>query len=315
MNKRMLNQFFNIQSFKNFADSAKRGGFEDTAGILIKENLKHIDPQIFEKKYPELSFLNSGIAADNSGGYSETIQSLRLLPQGDFKVTGDKSSDKGQISMAGETSLIQVTSKEAESKWSDTELEQAKIQGVNLQQKFLEAHTTIYQREVDKIIALGVAGKTGSVGLMNNSFFATGTASGAIGTLTGVQKYEEIAAVITDQHNQVFNTPQYMANAVMMPVLVYNAIARDILNSAGSEMTVLAALKKNFPEISFYASVRADKVCAYSTSEQSLKIRIPLALTVSPIVPQGFKYCVESKYRIAGLDVLEKTAGRYLTGL
>ena len=311
---RKVKQFFNVKSFKDFANGLDIP-VTDSAGVLIKENLKHIDPTIFEKKYPALAFLNSGIQADNSGGYSQVVESLRTLGQGEFKTSGDRSSDKGKISLKGETNLIQVISREAESEWSESDLQTAALQNINIQQKLLGYHLEQYQREVDAIIANGVADKAGSVGLLNNSDFATAASGDTIDNLSGIQAYEAIASCITDQHNAVNNTPEYMANAVMLPVNVYNHISREILNSAGSEKTILSALKVNFPDVAFYVSFRATKVCAYSTSGEAMKIRIPLALTVSPIVRLGFKYKVESNYRIAGLDILEASSGRYLTGL
>jgi hypothetical protein len=55
---------------------------------------------------------------------------------------------------------------------------------------------------------------------------------------------------------------------------------------------------------------------AYANSDEAMKMRIPLALTIGEIVKLGsFNFHVDSKYRIAGLDVLEDTAGRILTGL
>jgi len=307
MSKRTLNQYFNIKSFKAYKDSAEKGGFTDAAGIIIKENLKQVDPTIFEKKFPALAILNSGIQADNTGGYSEVIQSLRTQPTGEFKISGDNSDNKGKISLQGESSQIQVISKEAQSDWSDTDLKQAAMQNINLQQSFLSAHVELYQRDVDTILALGT-GKVGSYGLFNYSGWTTDTATVA----TGQEKYDAVAAVIFDQHNQVFNTIEYMADTVILPVANYNNIARSILNSAGSEMSVLSALKKNFPDINFLASARATKIVAYSTNSQAMKARIPVPLEVSEIVKIAFKYHVESKHRIAGLDILESTSGRYL---
>lgn len=318
-----IKNLYNLDKFeKGFLKSAEAIGFCDSAaGIVIKENLKYIDPTIFEKKYPELVFLNSGFSADNSGGYSKVIQSLRTQPEGEFRMASDDASNKGTISIEGEDNLIYVYEKEAESKWTETQIQEANLQGINLQQKYLQGHLSIYQREIDKIIATGINGKASSVGLLNNTEYASGAASGAIETLTAQQMYDEIASLIVDQYNDVANTPEYKADKVMLPTDVFNLISKTILNSAGSTKSVLRSLMDNFPEIMFLNSFRAENVggssrtVAYSTNEQSAKIRIPLPLTVSEILRMGFRYHVESKYRIAGLDILESTSGRILTGL
>ena len=47
-----------------------------------------------------------------------------------------------------------------------------------------------------------------------------------------------------------------------------------------------------------------------------MKMRIPVPLTVGEIVKMSsFDFRVDSKYRIAGLDILEDSGGRILTGL
>jgi hypothetical protein len=65
------------------------------------------------------------------------------------------------------------------------------------------------------------------------------------------------------------------------------------------------------------ATFRAtDKAVAFSTSEESMQMRIPMPLTIGEIVKQrSFSYNVESMFRIAGLDILEQDSGVILTGL
>lgn len=316
-----IGHLYNLDSFKSFQDSIKTSGFADSfAGSVLARNLTAIDPKIFEKKFPELAFINSGIQADNSGGYSKRIQSLRIQALGGFRTAGDASDNKGKISLAAEDNFIKVTEREAESKWSDSEIKEAELGGINLPQRYVQHHNSIYLREVDAIGLTG--GDMGGTGLLNHPGF-TATASGAaVGTLTGIQAYDAIAGLIIDQRNGVNNTPEYSANRVIMPVGVLNRLTVLILNTAAGSSTVIKALQDNFPDVAFMSSFRAatvgagSAVVAYSNSDEAMKMRIPLALTVGEIIKLGsFSFHVDSKYRIAGLDVLENTAGRILTGL
>jgi len=136
--------------------------------------------------------------------------------------------------------------------------------------------------------------------------------------------YSDISSLINDQWAAVNNTPEYKANRVTMPVYVMNALQSTILNSAAGSSSVLKALQDNFPDVQFLATYRADDAVsdgvsatvAYSNNPESMVMRIPVPLTVGEIIQtSSFKYTIESKYRIAGLDVLENTAGRILTGL
>ena len=315
-----IGNLYDLESFKAFADSAKQKGFSDAyAGTILARSLTHVNATVFEKKYQELAFVNSGITADNTGGYAQQIQSKRLIELGGFTNSADDSANKGKISLAGEQSFLKVVQREASSDWSDTEIKQAAIEGVNLPSQYVATHNKIYMREVDEIGLLGVNGVNG---LLNNSAFVSGAASGAIGTLTAQQMYDEVASVIVDQRNAVNNTPEYSCNKVVMPVTVMNTLQITMLNTANGSSTVLKALRDNFPDVAFETSFRAASVggssatVAYSTSSDAMIMRIPQALTIGEIVKKGsFDFHVDSKYRIAGLDVLEATSGRILTGL
>ena len=320
-----IGNLYDLDSFKRFTDSGNKPGFTDAyAGTVLARNLTAVDPQIFEKKYPELSFVNSGIVADNSGGYARVIQSLRKRETGGFSTAGDSSGNKGKISLAGEDSSIQVVEREAESDWSDSEIKEAELQNINLVSDYVTAHNRIYLREVDEIGYLGIPDKSASTGLLNYAGFVSGAAVGAIGTLSAQQMYDAFADLITAQHNAVNNTAEYMANRVDTPIYVLNFLAVTILNTAAGAASVLTALKANFPGVEIRGTFRADDAggagvshtVAYTNNSEAMKMRIPTPLTVGEIIKLGsFNFPVDSKYRIAGLDILEDTGGYILTGL
>lgn len=315
-----LGNLYNLASFQKFLDSGGSLGFQDSvSGVVLARNLTAVDPKIFEKKYPELTFLNSGIQADNTGGYARRIQSLRLVEQGSFADAGDQAANKGKISLTAEDNFLKVFVKEAFSKWTDDEIQEAALQNINLPSQYMAAHNKIYNQLVDSI---GFLGHNGQKGLLNSTF-TSGAATAAIAVATAQQLYDDLAGLITAQWNSVYNTPEYMANRVVMPTDVYNKIAAMMLNTANGSSTVLKALTDNFPGVAFTASPKADNVdgggsvtCAYSNNEDAMKMRIPIPLTIGEIVKvSSFDFQVDSKFRIAGLDILESTAGYYLTGL
>jgi hypothetical protein len=326
-----IGQLYNLASFERLGATGSSQAFKDQcakavaphigfadasyAGNVLARNLTHVDPQIFEKKYPELTFVSSGIEADNSGGAAQKIQSLRINDQGGFSNAGDRDSNKGKVSIFSEDSDILVIEREAESDWTDTQLAQAAMQNINLVSKLVEAH--------NRIGYLGKIGISGSVGLLNFGFTSS-AGTGAIATLTAQEMYDDISDLITSQHNAVNNTPEYMATRVDMPNYVLNRLQKTILNTAAGSSSVLRALQANFPGVTFRGTFRADNAggagvshtVAYTPSNEAMKMRIPQPLTVGEIIKKGsFDFHVDSKYRVAGLDVLESTAGYILTGL
>lgn len=315
-----LGQLYDLDRFKSFADSALAAGFKDSAtGVILARNLTAVNPKVFEKKYPELSFINSGIMVDNTGGYARRIQSLRIEEQGDFADSSDLNGGKGRISLTAEDSFIKVFPKEAHSLWTDDDIKEADLQNINLVQRYVGTHNKLYNQKVDEI---GYIGHNDQEGLLNYSGWTTDSAAGAIGTLTAQEMYDEIATLITTQRNGVNNTPEYSCNRVVMPVGVMNTLQVTMLNTANGSSTVLKALQDNFADIQFVTSFRAadvggsSRVVAYSTNEEALVMRIPVKLTIGEIIKQSsFSYRVDSKFRIGGLDVLEDSAGRALSGL
>lgn len=334
-----LGNLYNLRTVKNFRDSLKgREGeiaagfahFGDAAstGLVLARNLTHVDPRIFEKKYPSLVFLNSGFEARNEGGYVDRVQSLRTNIDGEFRGVNDKSSDKGAITISAEQSVIPVYSYEGTSTWTLDDIKRAELQGIRLVDRLLSAHDELYKRKIDSILAVGDSTVGIQYGLLNNASFSTHAAAGAASTLTGAALYQELADLINFQHNAVSNTPEYMATHVMMPVRVFNQCQNKIYSADGySTKTVLTALRENFPGITWLQSPRCEdailvsevaksSTVAYSVNAESSVIRIPTPFELSEVYKNGgFQWGVDSKFRVAGLDVLESTSAYILTGL
>jgi len=321
-----VGQLYNTKSFKDMSEmvgsTLKSISFGDAYnGTVLERNLTQVDPTVFEKKYPDLTFFNTGISADNSGGAAKRVQSLRLLDHGQFVLSGEETTNKGKISISGEDNDILVYDKTAFAEWTKSDVETAALQNYSLTGRLMAAMDKQYKREIDEI---GFTGIGENAGLLNNAIFSSTAASDAIANLSAQEMYDEIAGLITDQHNGVGNTADYMADVVVMPVDVINKIQVTILNSAAGPMSVLAALKVNFPGVNFMASFRAadggvgqvSATVAFKGSDETMKFRLPTPLEIGEIFPLGsFHWKVDARYRPAGLDILESTSGRILTGL
>ncbi len=315
-----IGQLYDLDKFKALKESAGATQFKDSeGGVVLAKSLTAVDPKVFEAKYPELSFVNSGISVDNSGGYARRIQSLKLVEQGDFTDSTDVNSGKGKISLTAEDSFIKVFPKEAFSIWSDDELKEASMQNINLVQRYLATHNKSYNQKIDEV---GYLGHGGQKGILNYAGFPTSASGSAIGTMSAIEMYDAISGLINEQHNGVNGTVEYSCDTVVMPVGVLNTLQATMLNTAGGSSSVLEALRDNHLGINFVSSFRAAEVggtsatVAFSTNENAAVMRIPIRLTVGEIVKQtSFNFRVDSKFRIAGIDVLEDSSGRILTGL
>lgn len=312
-----LNQLIHEDSLISHLETTK--SFKDANGILLGKQLTHVDPKIFQKLYPDNIFLNSGISIDNSGGYSNQIQKLRISEKGGFSNVNDRGTNKGLISLDGESSMIGVVERIATINYTNTEIEQAKLGNYNIVERLLGATDKIYRQEIDEILAVGgVLNK----GLLNYTGFTADSGTTITELTTGVSDFDQVASLIIDQWNGVNNTNGYMANRVIMPVRVMNILSAKKWNTVSSEKSVMQVLKDAFPSVTFASSWRNESVggtsvtIAYATSEDAMSIRIPLPLLIGETIKDGsFSYKADATYRIAGLDVHENKSGRIVTGL
>ena len=320
-----VKSLYGVQSFDAAANYAKKN-FKDAGGIILARNLEHVSAEIFTQEFAGLTFLQQGIEVNNEGGYSTSIRKLKLRTEGGFRESGSGTNTTGKITLSGEDDSIPVFTMEGESDWSEIELKQAELENINLPSRFFEGHAELYNRKIDDIGYLGQVRTDGSqktTGLLNYGF-ADDAAVKTAAASTGAELYEEIAQLITSQWAGVLNVDTYMADRVTMPASVYNTASVKILNSAGSEMSVLRALAANFPTVTFGLTTKAEAAVgspassvtvAFSSNRRAVQFRLPVPLNVSSVHQRGFKYYVESYFGLAGLDAIEDDAAQILTGL
>ena len=318
-----VKSLYGVQSFDAAANYAKKN-FKDAGGIILARNLEHVSAEIFTQEFAGLTFLQQGIEVNNEGGYSTSIRKLKLRTEGGFRESGSGTNTTGKITLSGEDDSIPVFTMEGESDWSEIELKQAELENINLPSRFFEGHAELYNRKIDDLGFLGQVRTDGSqktTGLLNYAGFVSNAAATTAVLSTGVALYDEIAELITSQWAGVLNVDSYKADRVVMPSSVYNTCSVKILNSAGSEMSVLRALQSNFPTVTFGLTAKSESVggdsvtVAFSSNRRALQFRLPVPLNVSSVDQRGFKYFVESYFGVAGLDVIEDDAAQILTGL
>lgn len=305
-----LNSFDGAKSYFNTNDSA--------GGVILARNLEHVSSEIFRQRIAGLTFLTgSGITVNNEGGYSDAIKKLKSKINGDFANAGHMTDGTGKISLGMEDDTISVFYKEAKSSWSELELQKASLQNINLPSEMIRAHDEKYKENIDLLGYLGNGSKT--KGLLNNTEFVAGAATGAFSTLSGQEMFDEIAELVTDQRTGVFNDDVFSCSMVAMHQDTYNLISKTFINTAGGMTTVRLALETTM-NISFVVTSKANissakRIVAYSNDRQAMQMRIPVPLKLYNQVALGSRFEIESMFGVAGLDIIESTSGRILTGV
>lgn len=325
MGKNTIDKLVDLQSFENAEAAIKLNFADDATGTILARHLEAVDPTIFKQQYAGLTFLQNGITVNNTGGWAEFITKIKRSIKGDFSEGSGGDNTDGKISIGAESDTIGVILKEAFSEWSDAEIKQADLEGRNLVSEFIEAHNEIYNRNIDAIGYVGQVAKDGTQkteGLLNFSGFTSGAGT-AVGTGTATDDYNQIKDLIVSRRTAAKLNEVLMPTNVTFPTRVFEFVSGTILNTAGTGESILEALQRNYPSMTFGATNKAEftggaataTVC-YSANERAMVMRIPLPLQIGEILKTGsFKFKVDSRYRIAGLDVVENSAGEILTGL
>jgi len=433
MKKVTIGNLVNLKSFED-AEKASINFKDDASGTILARHLEAVDPTIFKQQYAGLTFLQNGITVNNNGGWAEFITKIKRNITGDFSDgSGDDKTD-GKISVGAESDSIPVYLKEAFSEWSDAAIKQADLEGRNLVSELIEAHNELYNRNIDAIGYVGQLYKDGSQktdGLLNFSGFDSGAGT-MVGTGSATDDYNQIKNIIVSRRTTATGNDTLMPTNVTMPTRVFEFISGTILNTAGTGESILEALQRNYPSLSFgatskaefasqataavkqvdtitlatasessgetftatintidyvYTTIAEDETAAiiatglagvignaggtvsisdnaagvltltstaagtavtiavdetsgtttiatanvtpnvvysntftstvcYSANERAMVMRIPTPLEIGEIIKTGsFKFQVDSRYRIAGLDVVENSAAEILTGL
>lgn len=433
MKKVTIGKLINLKSFED-AEKAMINFKDDASGTILARHLEAVDPTIFKQQYAGLTFLQNGISVNNTGGWAEFITKIKRNITGDFSDGSGADNTDGKISVGAESDSIAVYLKEAFSEWSDAEIKQADLEGRNLVSELIEAHNELYNRNIDSIGYVGQLYKDGTQkteGLLNFSGFTTGAGT-QVGTGSATDDYNQIKNLIVARRTAAAGNETLMPTNVTMPTRVFEFISGTILNTAGTGESILEALQRNYPSMTFGATNKAEfaslataavaqvdtitlatasgaigetftatintvdyvyttvggaesaatiatglaaaigtaagavsvvdglagvltltstaagtaytitvaetsatttiatanvtanvvysntftsTVC-YSANERAMVMRIPTPLEIGEIIKTGsFKFQVDSRYRIAGLDVVENSAGEILTGL
>lgn len=308
-----IGNLYNLESVKNLTQTNVKIFTDANFGAMLQRNLIAIDPTIYEAKYPQLALLNCGITIDNTGGTANYIDSLRTQSVGDFAQANIGANNGGVITFSGSRSQIANIPYFASSSWTIDDIRNYEIQGINVVSHYIQDHNKLYLNKIDEV---GMNG-TDSLGGLLNYPFATSVVATLNGA-TGAVMYDTIANLIVNQQTVVNSVSEYKANVVLMPERILLLLsATRLTNTDTTSRTVLMALKDNFPDVLFLSTHRSlNKVVAFSNNMNAMKLRIPQPLEIGQIFQTGsFSAKFDSKFRVAGIDIFEATAGRTITGV
>jgi len=303
------NQFYDYNSITKSLNDVK---FNDgQQGAFVKESLIKMSKTIHEYMPPSATYLQLGMTIDNTGGYYNQIKSLRITGEGEHEEIGTSGQGGGKISYIGEESFIDVKGYEGNSDYTVTELNQAKIEGINLYSRLVGIHNKKYQERIDKM---------GYATLFDvNNGFERKTSTTKWRDMDDEELSNTLRNLILQQRSDL--NSGYHCNVLIVPSeLKLRCDSADY--KAESEMSISEKLKKTLG-VSIIGTFRATKAgavgtdlaLALNTNPNAIAVRIPKRFSLSPTHRLGNRFYFESSFRFAGTDILEVSAGMILEGL
>lgn len=298
-------------------------------GMYLSQQLQEIIPQILNQIYPDMPILKI-LAVDNSGALMQSLIQRVQSFSGEHQAKHETANTTGVISVNRTAREQLVFEYEGATEYSDTDLKRSMLLNENIDTAIIQGHNWSYQTLMDKIAFKGITLPNGSAtpvtdGLTSYSGIISSlylTSTGVFSSLTGLQVYQQIAALYNKMVGEAGGSEELRPNKVILPPLQYSLLRTTLMTGTSpvtGYVTVMEFLESQLG-IKCYASSRCklasdtgtDLLIMLSATYDNVRLYIPQPLTFAPVTIDGFKYKLNSKFRIAGVGVNRSNAIGYL---
>ncbi len=326
------------ESFKSaYGEMNTKKGINDvttiaTGGMYLEQQLREILPDILNQAYPEMPLLKF-MPVDNSGALMQSIIQRAQSFEGRHVQKHETANTTGTISVNRTGREQVIVEYEAGSSYSDTDLQRSILLNENIDSALIEGHNISYMTIIDQIGFEGIYLSDGTKvtdGLSNYTNVISSlvnTATAAFSSATGLQIYNDIALLYNEMIGQAGGAEELRPTTIVLPPLQYGIISAALMTGTSpvtGYLTVREFIEKNL-NVKIYASNRmkakgtapsgSDRLVMFNNDRRNIRFHLPQPLQFAPIFVHGFKYDLQSKFRIAGLGINRNNAIGYLDGI
>ncbi len=322
----------------SFSDAFKSKHMNDAntvavGGMYLSQQLQEILPQILNQIYPNMPILKI-LAVDNSGALMQSLIQRVQSFSGRHQAKHETSNTAGVITVNRTAREQLIFEYEGTTEYSDTDLKRSMLLNENIDTAIIEGHQWSYQTMMDEISFNGISLKQndGSAtpvteGLTNYSDVISAnylTAGATFAASSGLEMYNSIKGLYDTMVGQAGAAEELRPNKIVLPPKQFAILATTIMTGTSPVMTAGQDTVLSFIErvlgVKVYASSRCvaasdtgtDLLIMLSATYDNMRLFIPQPLQFAPVFIKGFKYMLESKFRIAGLGVNRANAIGYL---
>ncbi len=297
--------------------------FDDQTSLgFVEAQTEKIETQVFEKKYPEITYARD-IPVDTSG--NKWISAVSFYSQdtiGQAALINGKSDDVPMATLTREKHTVGISMAGIGYEFSDEEVGQAQMMGMDLSADGAMAARRAYERFIDDLAYTGhpdVADGKGLYNLDGVTSTAAASAWGDAGT-TAESILDDVNGLLT----RIYEATKGMerANVLHLPQASIALLASARL-SDHTDTTILEYLRRTNiltattgEPLDIRGDHRlADKAVAYRKDPDVLRLHLPMPLEFKAPQAKGLGYVVHGRFRVSGLEVRTPAAIQELTGL
>lgn len=322
----------------SFADAFKSKHMNDAStvavgGMYLSQQLQEILPQILNQIYPNMPILKI-LAVDNSGALMQSLIQRVQSFSGRHQAKHETANTAGVITVNRTAREQLIFEYEGTTEYSDTDLKRSMLLNENIDTAIIEGHQWSYQTMMDEIAFNGISLKQddGSAtpvteGLTNYSSYVSAnylTAGATFAVSDGLTIYNAIKNLYDTMVGQAGAAEELRPNKIVLPPKQFAIIATTLMTGTSPVMTagqdtVLSFIERTLG-VKAYASSRCvaasntgtDLLIMLSATYDNMRLFIPQPLQFAPVFIKGFKYMLESKFRMAGVGINRANAIGYL---
>jgi len=291
----------------------REAGYRQDAIAFTKSQLEDLESTIYNVLYanPRDAFVFLPIKTDVAAGAE--IYSYRMVAEiGAPKIVADGAQDRPVV----DTDLTKHTRQIYEVGTSYTytvgDMDRGGlIDYAYVQDKARVAAQTVAlgHNEYAMMGGTGVSGgNTAILGFFNDTAVNGATLTDADWTaVTGADAYASVTDMIHFVNTQ--SSGLHNVTDVALTTFCWNVVQQTLLNSAAGSQSVLAALRQNYPNITFHGSASGtgrgaagvDRCVAWTKSSDVIEYVAPVVYQEAQADKQGFAYTVQTRGRMAGV--------------
>jgi len=304
-------------------------------GMFTREQLTQVLPQILEQVLPDFIYPKIGLPFSNDGRLLESMILRAESIQGRPRNVNQVSTDAGIITINRTGTAIQPQMYGMVSDWRAFDLERSMMLNENIDTSLLKAHKKTYDQFIEQSVFQGIVDVNGDLintGLANYDGYnanlrldCTLPFADYLSTGDGMSIYNEISKLVNAMAGEANGAVTFDPTICIAPPtqkkILDTLLVKDTSAKTGYS-SISKLLKDNLgltllstPLVKGMGDGATDRLILLNASNDNMKLYVPMPLEFAPIDIRGFRYTIESQFRIAGTYIARNNAIGYLDNI